>query len=275
MTIRGGRTALSSSGGIDSVTGINPHSPLPKYTQLRGILLEMLATELEVDDPIPSERELQERFGLSRMTVRKTVDQLVADGALYRVAGRGTFVSSTKANVQLRLSSFSEDMIARGMRPTQRTLRLEEMPAPAYLAHHLQIPEGDPMYLLERIRCADGRAVCVERSHMPARLLPGLIEKWEDRSLYGLLAQHYSLRPNWSEQQINATSADQDAATALEVAPGSPLLTIRQRAHHQEQVVEYCITSYRPDRYELSITLNRPGVAAGSTPTAQATGGAK
>ena len=72
---------------------IDHHSPVPKYSQLREILLDLVETELDEDQSIPSERELSARFGLSRMTVRQAVDHLVSEGRLYRVQGKGTFLA--------------------------------------------------------------------------------------------------------------------------------------------------------------------------------------
>ena len=100
---------------------IDIRSPVPKYSQLRTILLDVIA-EAAVDDPAPSERELMARFGVARMTVRKAVDHLVAEGRLYRVPGKGTYVARPKIEMPLRLSSFTEDMRARGLYPGAREL---------------------------------------------------------------------------------------------------------------------------------------------------------
>ena len=83
---------------------IDHHSPVPKYFQLREILLDLVETELSEDQSIPSERELSARFGLSRMTVRQAVDHLVSEGRLYRVQGKGTFVARPKIEMPLRLA---------------------------------------------------------------------------------------------------------------------------------------------------------------------------
>ena len=106
-----------AAGETAGKVGIDHHSPVPKYSQLREILLDLVETELDADQSIPSERELSTRFGLSRMTVRQSVDHLVSEGRLYRVQGKGTFVARPKIDMPLRLTSFSEDMRARGMEP--------------------------------------------------------------------------------------------------------------------------------------------------------------
>ena len=122
---------------------IDHHSPVPKYSQLREILLDLVETELDEDQSIPSERELSARFGLSRMTVRQSVDHLVSEGRLYRVQGKGTFVARPKIEMPLRLASFTEDMRARGLEPGSRDLDRRTDRASAHLARMLQIAPGD------------------------------------------------------------------------------------------------------------------------------------
>src|SRR3954464_3833209 len=101
---------------------IDPKSSVPKYFQLREILLDLIERELSPDDLVPSERELAAAHGLSRMTVRQTLDHLVSEGRLYRVHGKGTFVARPKIDVPLTLTSFTRDMRSRGMLPGSREL---------------------------------------------------------------------------------------------------------------------------------------------------------
>lgn len=243
------------------MTVIDARGPKPKYQQLREILLNLISTELKPNDAIPSEGELQERYGLSRMTIRKTVDQLVNENRLYRVAGVGTFVAEHLRRVELHLGSFSEDMENLGLRPSQKTTQLNERAADSVIAAELEVPVGDAVLFLERVRFADRQAICFEQSYLPKSLVPAFIERWDDGSLFKLLDREYELRPNWSEQRIGAINADAAAADALEVPEGSALLAIKQRAFKDSLLVEYCISLYRPDKYELAIVLNSSGLA--------------
>src|SRR3954453_21586841 len=148
---------------------IDPTSPVPKYFQLREILLDLIEDdELPVDAPIPSERELCQRFGLSRMTVRQAVDHLVTEGRLYRVPARGTFVARPKIEMPLRLVSFTEDMLSRGLRPGAVDLDRRTVLADARLAGLFRVEPGTAIHVIDRLRTADGEPMALERSHLPA-----------------------------------------------------------------------------------------------------------
>ena len=167
-------SAGTDGGGGGISIGIDHRSPVPKYSQLREILLDLVETELDADQSIPSERELSARFGLSRMTVRQAVDHLVSEGRLYRVQGKGTFVARPKIEMPLRLTSFTEDMRARGLQPGSRDLDRRTDGASAHLARMLKIAPGDRVHVIERLRTADGIPMAVERSHVPEAVAPGL-----------------------------------------------------------------------------------------------------
>jgi GntR family transcriptional regulator len=250
---------------------INPNSPVPKYFQLREILLDLIETELAADSPIPSERELCERYGLSRMTVRQAVDSLVADGKLFKVQGRGTFVSKLlrpksseifvakpKTDLQIRLASFTQDMQRRGMVPASRTLAFERLEAPAHLARELGIAVGDPIVRLERLRFADGIPMAVERNHLPEVRVPGLLTDGVPRSLYEHLAERYGYNLTWGEQTIEASTADAEDAPLLDIPTGGVVLRMTRRSYAGDVLIEYDVASYRADRYQLWVPLEPP-----------------
>jgi GntR family transcriptional regulator len=237
---------------------INPRSPVPKYHQLREILLDMIDTELPADAPIPSERDLGVRYELSRMTVRQAINALVAEGRLYRVRGRGTFVAKPKMDLQIRLASYTEDMARRGMVPASRTLAFDRIEATPVLARQLELAPGDPVVRLMRLRFADGIPMAVERCHLPEYRVPGLLDEGVPRSLYQTLAERYGLALTWGEQMIEAGTAERDVATLLEIPVGGVVLQMSRRSYAGDVVVEYAMSSYRADRYQLWVPLDRP-----------------
>ena len=249
-----------------ALTTIDARSPVPKYFQLREILLDLIENELTVDAPVPSERELAARYGLSRMTARQAVEHLVSEGRLYRVQGKGTFVARPKIDMPLRLTSFTEDMRARGLTPGSRDLGRHEIEATVALGRELSVEAGSPVYVIERLRTADGVPMALERSHIPAHLAPDLLtESLVERSLYDLLAS-YGLVLDRGEQVIEAGIADSNDAGLLGLAPGSAVLLLQRHCWAGSVAVEYAVSTYRADRYQLRASLDiasgAPGGAA-------------
>jgi GntR family transcriptional regulator len=237
---------------------INHRSAVPKYHQLREILLELMDGELAVGEPIPSERELAERYALSRMTVRQAVDSLVGEGRLERVAGVGTFVAAPKMDVQIRLASFSDDMRSRGMQPGSTVLSLDRIAAGQHVAKELEVAPGDPVIRLDRLRYADGVPMSVQSTYIPEPLVPGLIDRGLDGSLHVQLRERYGLELTWGEETIEAGTADAATASLLEIADRSVVLRVRRRTYAGDQLVEFDTSSYRADRYQLWVPLTRP-----------------
>src|SRR2546426_12519287 len=143
------------------MNAIYRNSPLPRYYQLKEIMRERVrAGEWQPGDLIPSERELGETYGISRMTARQAITDLVNEGLFYREQGKGTFVSQNKITQQLiRLTGFTEDIRARGQRPGTKVISAEMHPADEATAEKLRIDHGTPIFRLQRLRLVDEESV--------------------------------------------------------------------------------------------------------------------
>jgi GntR family transcriptional regulator len=230
--------------------------PVPKHRQLREILLELITEELVPGSPVPSERELVQRYGVSRATVREAIGQLAQEGRLDRVHGKGTFVASPRVESQLHLASFTEDMRRRGLTPATVVLAAEVAEAPAGAAAALRLGPGEPAYRLERLRLADGLPIALEESWLPVEPLPGLLDHDLAGSVYSLLAGPYGLPLDSGSQTVWAEGADESQARLLRVDPGAPLLVFRRTSSAGARPLEHVTSWYRGDRYQVQMELS-------------------
>ena len=231
--------------------------PIPKHAQLREILRRSVEQELPPGSPIPSERELAERYHVSRLTVRSAIGKLVEEGLLSRVRGKGTFTASRRLELQLYLMSFTDDMRRRGLTPTTEVLRTATEVPPTPAANALGIEEGTPAHRLMRLRRADGVPLAVERGWYHAGRIPGLLGLDLSQSLYAQLAEAYDVRPDHAWQTVWAESADRETARLLGMRAGSPLLVFRRVSSSQGDPVEDMTSWYRGDHYQVTMQLDR------------------
>ncbi len=246
--------AAAISGDIDA------DSRMPKHLQLREILHEYVRSACKPGDLLPSERELTARFGVARMTLRQAIDALTAQGVLERVVGLGTFVARPKMDLQVKLTSYSEEMQRRGMVPAARVLRFDEVPAAGGLAREMELADGTPVVRFRRLLLADGMPMSLDENYLPKHRVPGFLDEPAPTSLYSSLEERYGLVMEWGEDQIEATAATAGNAQLLAVDVGSPLLKIQRHAYVRRELVDYSISYYRADRYKLWVPLQRPGV---------------
>ena len=230
--------------------------PVSKTAQLRSILEELVTTSLAPHAAIPPERKLMTRYGVSRSTVREAIRQLVEEGVLYRVQGKGTFVAGERVQSDLHLASFTEDMRRRGLVPATivRSSRLNEAPLAVRAA--LGLGAGALVLEIERLRLADGTPMALERGYYPAELLPELGEKDLTRSLYATFATEYGLRIDNAEQAVWAEAADVQIAGTLGIAAGAPVMVFRRTSSAGSAFLEHVTSWYRGDRYQIHMTLN-------------------
>jgi GntR family transcriptional regulator len=242
----------------DELDGLPERLPRgPKGQALREIL-EGLVASLAPGSRLPSERVLAERYALARMTVRTEVDRLVAEGAIYRLHGRGTFVAQPRVRQAVEFSSFTEDMRARGMKPGSIVRSQEALEATPWQAATLEIPAGAPVALIERLRTADGTPMALERAHLPVDRLPG-VEKadFARGSLFEVLGR-YGVALREADQRVVAVAIGREEAELLDVRDGQPGLLFHTLARDAAGTPAYYATSlYRGDRYEIELHQRR------------------
>ncbi len=238
---------------------IDEGSPVGKYRQIREILRTHAKNVCQPGYRLPPERELAAILGVARKTLRQAIDSLVEDQILKRVVGVGTFVAHPKVDLQVRLNSYSEEMIRRGMVPDAHVLRFDEVPASGSLSNHMQLDEGTPVIRFRRLLLADGKPMSLDENFMPSELVPGFLKDPPPISLYQSLHERYGLVLEWGEDQIESTAATPENADLLQVDAGFPLLKITRYAFVGDELVDYSVSLYRSDRYKLFVPLQRQG----------------
>jgi GntR family transcriptional regulator len=228
-----------------------------KQRQTRDRVL-VLIDELATGAAIPSERQLSTDLGVSRLTVRAALDELVRDGFLVRRRGAGTFVSEPKIAQELTMTSFTEDMERRGLRPKSRTLELGIVPAGAQLGRLLHVSPSERVMVAKRLRLADEETVAIETLHVRESLVPGLTASdLELHSFYELLRDRYGTTVAGGIQTIEPTVTDADESEALGVPLHSPAFLFERVSEGRDGgVIEFVRSIYRGDRYRIVTDLS-------------------
>jgi GntR family transcriptional regulator len=234
---------------------------VPRYYRVKGEILALIADEAP-GVPIPTERELAERFATSRTTVRQAIAELVVEGRLERTQGRGTFVAHPKLMQVRPLTSFSQDLTSEGWRPGSVVLDIGEVAAEGELSARLDIAPGTPVHRVERLRTAAGEPIAHEVAHLPGPH-PGLAEELEARgSLYRTLREVYGVVLDVVEDTVETALADPSQAALLGVDTGLPMLLIHRTAWDVDgRPVEWTRSVFRGDRFRF-VARQRLGVEA-------------
>ncbi|MEU3269423.1 GntR family transcriptional regulator [Saccharomonospora sp. NPDC006951] len=251
---------------MEHVTDRVVDGPTPKHTQLREILRRLAERELPPGAPIPSERELAQRYAVSRLTVRTAIGKLVDEGLLSRVRGRGTFTAARRMELQLFLMSFTTEMRRRGLRPSTEILATATEVPPADAATALRLGDRETASGLSRLRLADGIPLAVERGWYRSTAVPGLFDLDLTQSLYDQLARRYDIRFDTAWQTVWAEAADRETARLLGIKTGGPLLVFRRISSMRGEPVEDMTSWYRGDHYQVTMQLDRNSPESGPLP---------
>lgn len=258
-----------------SPTRVINEGPRPKHAQLSDVLADLATRELGPDAAIPSERELMAAYDVSRATVRKAIESLIADGLLHRIHGKGTFVATPRLESRLHLASFSQDMRRRGLTPSTRLLRIELDEPPADVAEALALGADRAAWRLDRVRLADDQPIALENGWSPRALLPDLDRHDLSGSLYELFAGVYGHTIDSAEQTLWGETADASTARHLDAPVNTPLLVFRRVSCAADRPLEYVVSRYRGDRYQIHMSLGRDSAGPGNRTTGSPTPGGK
>ena len=240
-----------------------PGTSVPR--QIEDWLAGQIATgALAPGDRLPTEHDLAEWFGVSRMTLRHALAELARRGLVTRTVGRhgGTIVAAPKLEQDLTtLAGFSEQLRRHGMVAGARVLSARLVSAGPTAGAALEIGGDGQAYEIRRIRLADGRPIVLERSLFPADRFPGLLDCRLDGSLYELLEIRYGLRPHRARESLEPVTAGVREAEALEVAEGAPLMLVERTAYARSgEPLEFARDLFRGDRTRVVVwTSELPG----------------
>jgi GntR family transcriptional regulator len=240
---------------------LDRHSVVPLYYQIQQRILEQIRTGvLKPGQSLPSEQEIAARLGVSRMTGRQALKSLCDLGVTYSQRGKGTFVSGIKLEKDFRqVLSFTEEMQARGARPRSKVLAFEVARPDSEAASALHLSRGERIIRLRRIRLANSLSMGIERSCLPLRLCPDLIETFDPHtSLYKTLAERYGIQMAVADEVVEAGLAGAEEARLMRIPKGSPVFAFTRISYLQSgQPVEFVKSIYRADRYKLVNRLAR------------------
>lgn len=232
---------------------------VPLYVQIA----EKLAERLNGREPhslFTSENEVMREFNVSRGTARSALDRLVEQGRLYRVVGRGTFVSNTPPIRRSfdHLPSFKQDILNRGMKPGAQVITLAQELPDERLRNELRLSAGQKVWRIERVRTADEKPVGFLISLIPTHLLPRLTVEDVSESLYEAM-DRAGVRPTWAHDLYGATAADAKLSRLTDVPEGAPLVYSERTSYVGDSTpVERAISYLRSDRFQIQVDINRP-----------------
>ena len=235
-------------------------SPVPLHLQLRKIILSMIdGGKLKPGDKLYSEAEFCKNFNISRMTVRRVINDLANEGYIQRVAGKGSFVCEPKIIEKLTyVSTFTEDMKSRGLKPDRRLLeRKIEEPSPK-ITEILNLDTDDKIIWVKLLLYANQEPICLQDVYLPYRMFQDFMQtadkEVEKRDLCEILNAFIDRPVLWAKQSVEAVLFKTKDAKLLDVSTNIPgLLCERVTFDELDTPIEYVTFLYRADRYKFMI----------------------
>ncbi|HOZ58190.1 MAG TPA: GntR family transcriptional regulator [Nakamurella multipartita] len=239
----------------EPVGSLDRSGSTPLYIQLANVLREKIERgEWKPDQKIPSENELNRMYGISRMTARQVLAQLVNEELLFRVQGKGTFVAHRKIGTRSpAYMGIREQLERMGYETTTKVLSSEVIPADVRVAEHLRISPGSLVYRLSRVRLVEDEPISLHTSFVPKALAQDLdADDLVNRQLCVVLENEHGLRMSRVNESLESTLPSADEAKLLRIRRTTPLLLLRQEISDPTgQEFEYSRILFRGDKIRL------------------------
>ncbi len=242
--------------------------PLPKYHRVYLVLRQQL-DEGRFAEGVPGELALMESFGVSRVTVRRALEQLAAEGLITRHPGRATLPTRTGPSLapeaapvpsHTRLSGLLENLVSMGLRTTASVMALETLAAPESVAQALDVPAGALVQKAVRVRSTREGPLSRITTWVPLSVARPFTRRELSKKPILLLLEEAGVNVGRAEQTLTAVLADAESAQQLDVPIGGPLLAVRRLIYDdRDRPVQWLHGLYRPDRYEYQMQLSRVG----------------
>jgi len=241
---------------------VDRSSPIPLYYQIKLNLKRFIEdNKLKPNDPLPPEEELAKYYKVSRLTVRQAMQELVKEGLIYRIQGKGTYVAENKMISDLsHLTGFSEEMEKIRKKAWSKVLTNKLVKPPEKVADAFHISGEAKVLLLSRLRYEGDRPRSIENAYLNISKYPILrkISQYDmsTKSLYKLLKDEFSIYPTFAEEEIEVVHAEESVAKILGIKEGDCVLSIVRITFSQEKIpIEYVYSNYRKDNFKLRVTL--------------------
>lgn len=238
---------------------------LPLYEQVEKYLGSLIDSgSLDPGDKLPSEKNLEDKFGVSRVTIRRALQELAHEGRIVRVPGKGSFVLQPKIEPLTALTSFSENMRAQGYEPSYQQAKISIIEANPKITNKLQLPINSKVLHVSRLMLADGLPMAIQDAYLPYSIYqkkPSLFtpEVLTNISMYKVLELELGEKLYRADEWVDASRADPSEAEKLKISPGDLLLIIERLTLSQEnQPIEYVKLIYPANRYRYKVELFRP-----------------
>lgn len=244
---------------------VDHDKPVPYHTQVYEALEKLIVSKhLRAGEQLPGEPRLCQLFGVSRPVIRQALDQLMRDGLVVRVMGKGTFVTEPKIRESLvgSLTGFHEDMVRQGYTPVSRTLKQAIIPATEKIATHLQLTVGMEVIELRRLRFVNNTPIQLLSTFVPVTLCPAVLHAdFTYQSLYAFLRSECGVTIASGKRSIEAVLANKEEARLLEIPLGSPLILLDSVSYDDSgTAIEYYHAVHRSDRARFEVDLVRANV---------------